>query len=255
MPSHRLMLLQDGAVLVRRHDGTVTFPGTHDVKLPASAHGLGEWNGLRWSAAAAPDEEDFPPGFALVPLRSLLTQIPEPLFHLCGVGAHLVHWERHHAFCGRCGASTLRHPSERARRCPSCEAVAHPRISPAVIVAVVRDGKLLLARNARNRLGFRSVLAGFLEVGETLEQCVAREVQEEVGLAVRNVRYFASQPWPFPDSLMIAFTAEYQSGDLKPDPAELADADWYAADALPAVPPPGTVARKLIDWFVNTYAP
>ncbi len=141
-------------------------------------------------------------------------------------------------------------PGERAMECPSCRHLAYPRISPAVIMAVVRDGKLLLAHSARFTKGFSSVLAGFVEAGETLEECVHREVREEAGIEVKNLRYFASQPWPFPNSLMIAFTAEHASGEIRIDGVEITEADWYPASALPSsLPSPHSIARRLIDWF------
>jgi NAD+ diphosphatase len=119
-----------------------------------------------------------------------------------------------------------------------------------VIVAVIRGKRILLARARRFPPGFYSVLAGFVEPGETLEECVSREVREETGIEVKNLRYFASQPWPFPHSLMVAFTAEHAAGEITVDPSEIVEASWYSADALPHLPDPITVARKLIDWFV-----
>ncbi|HVV85017.1 MAG TPA: NAD(+) diphosphatase, partial [Kofleriaceae bacterium] len=142
---------------------------------------------------------------------------------------------------------------ERARTCTACKFASYPRLSPAVIVLVERDGRCLLARNARTRSPFHSTLAGFVEVGETLEACVAREVREEAGIELADVRYFGSQPWPFTGSLMIGFTARWASGDLVEDPAEIMDAGWFAPDALPAVPPPLSIARALIDDFVRRH--
>jgi NAD+ diphosphatase len=143
---------------------------------------------------------------------------------------------------------------ERAKTCPACGLNSYPRLSPAVIVAVVKDDKLLLATSPRFRSSFWSVLAGFVEPGETLEDCVVREVEEEVGITVRNVRYFGSQPWPFPDSLMLGFTAEYAKGEIKTDGMEIVEADWFGADNLPNVPPSVSIARRLIDWFVENYS-
>jgi NAD+ diphosphatase len=164
-----------------------------------------------------------------------------------------VHWHRNHRFCGRCGSPTQDHPEDRAKICPSCGLINHPRVSPAIIVAVVKDRQLLLAHSTRFQAKFYSVLAGFVEPGETLEDCVHREVFEEVGVRVRNIRYFGSQPWPFPDSLMVAFTAEYAGGEIRVDSVEIADAGWFSAGGLPAIPPRISIARKLIDWFVTAY--
>jgi NAD+ diphosphatase len=144
-------------------------------------------------------------------------------------------------------------PEERAKQCTACSSRVYPRISPAVIVAITREDKLLLARASRFKTGMHSVIAGFVEPGETLEECVRREVSEEVGLEIKNIRYFSSQPWPFPDSLMIAFTAEYSSGEITVDNSEIVEANWYKADELPEIPGKASVARKLIDWFCENH--
>ena len=185
-----------------------------------------------------------------VPLRELFGALTDDEFGIAGRALGLTAWDRDFAFCGRCGAPTERSTSERARICTRCRHTAYPRLSPAVIMLVERDGKALLARNARFTRPFFSTLAGFVEVGETLEQAVAREVAEEAGLAVDDIRYFGSQPWPFTGSLMIGFTARAQHGDIVADPTELADAGWFAPDELPIVPPKLSIARELIDDFV-----
>jgi NAD+ diphosphatase len=163
----------------------------------------------------------------------------------------LVHWNRNHHYCGRCAGLTETKPDERARVCPQCGLINYPRLSPAVIVAVLKDHQILLAHSQRFPTKFYSVLAGFVEPGETLEACVKREVLEEVGIIVKNIRYFGSQPWPFPDSLMVGFTAEYGGGDIRIDPSEITDARWYAASELPPIPPKISIARRLIDWFLQ----
>lgn len=136
--------------------------------------------------------------------------------------------------------------------CPACKRVYYPRISPAVIVLVTRGEQALLARNSRFPLPFFSTLAGFSEVGESLEETLVREVREEVGIHVKDVRYFGSQPWPFPNSLMVGFFAEYESGELTLDPEEIAEAAWFSREDIPMVPPPISIARKLIDsWLAK----
>jgi NAD+ diphosphatase len=129
--------------------------------------------------------------------------------------------------------------------------VFYPRISPAIIVAVTRDDEILLAHNNNFKQNRYSVIAGFVEPGETFEDCVKREVMEEVNVKVKNIKYFSSQPWPFPDSLMIAFTAEYDEGEIRPDGIEIGDAGWYKRDNLPEVPTNTSVAGRLIQWFLN----
>lgn len=188
--------------------------------------------------------------FAFVPLRSLFGTLDDGIVMAAGLGSQLIHWDRTHRFCGRCGAKTGDKPDERAKVCLQCGLLNYPRISPAIIVAVIKDDCILLARNKRFKRSFYSVLAGFVELGETLEQCVAREVLEETGISVANLRYFGSQPWPFPDSLMVGFLADYAGGDIHIDGLEISDAGWFPRDSLPSIPPRLSIARKLIDWFV-----
>jgi len=138
-------------------------------------------------------------------------------------------------------------PGERARRCPACDLSFYPRISPAIIVLVRRGEEALLGQGNRFPGAFYSTLAGFVEPGETLEETLAREVREEVGVEVKDLRYFGSQPWPFPHSLMIAFTAEYAGGELRPDGVEIEECAWFDPDALPKLPPPISISRRLID--------
>jgi NAD+ diphosphatase len=200
-----------------------------------------------------PEELVLSDGYAWKGLRELFGQVDEDLVWVAGRAGQLVHWHRNHRFCGRCGSPTQDHAEERAKICPGCGLINHPRVSPAIIVAVVKDRQLLLAHSTRFPAKFYSVLAGFVEPGESLEECVQREVFEEVGVRVGNIRYFGSQPWPFPDSLMVAFTADYAGGEIRVDSVEIADAGWFSADGLPAIPPRISIARKLIDWFVTAY--
>jgi NAD+ diphosphatase len=141
--------------------------------------------------------------------------------------------------------------TERARRCPRCGFMSFPRLSPAVIMRIDRDDRILLARNVSFAQGFFSVLAGFVEPGESLEEAVVREVHEEVGLELTDIRYFGSQPWPFPHQLMIGFTARYAGGEIQIEPTELAEAGWYGRDALPALPGKISISRRLIDAWIE----
>ena len=160
-------------------------------------------------------------------------------------------WDRDDQYCSRCGTKNERRSEERAKQCPACGSVSFPRISPAVIVLVERDGKALLARSGRFPEGLFSTIAGFVEPGETLEDAVRREVREETGIDVKNIRYFGSQPWPFPDSLMVGFTAEYAGGEITVDDNEILDARWFGAENLPEIPGKVSIARALIDWFLR----
>ena len=170
------------------------------------------------------------------------------LFRAC----HLAHWRAETAYCGRCGSLYGDAPDEVARLCPSCGRREYPRISPAVIVLVTdRDDRALLAHNVRFHATMHSLIAGFVEAGERLEETVAREVREEVGIEVCDVRYVASQPWPFPDSLMLGFRASHSGGEIRPDGMEIGEAGWFSRESLPDIPPPGSVARALIDAWMK----
>ena len=169
------------------------------------------------------------------------------LFQMVGRGVQLAEFYRSHRWCGYCGHEMHLSKGEFACLCHHCRERYYPQIAPCIIVAIRRGDEILLANHARHRNSIYTVLAGFVEVGETLEQAVAREVMEESNVRVKNVRYVTSQPWPFPHSLMMAFMAEYEGGDLQHDGKELLDAGWYRYDDLPLLPPPGTVARRLIE--------
>lgn len=194
---------------------------------------------------------EVPGGFSLIGLRDLFDHVDLELFTIAGHASQIVYWDKMHQFCGKCGAPAKYASSERAKICSDCKAVYYPKISPAVIVAVRKGNKLLLARNKKRRLGFFSVLAGFVEPGETLEECVAREVWEETGIEIKNIKYFSSQPWPFPNNLMIGFTADYAGGEIKVDNYEIAEAAWFTPDNLPTIPGRISIARKLIDAFLD----
>lgn len=223
-----------------------------DYQIPSpKKHYLGSLNGRHCYALELEARPPASETLILKGLRSIFGVIDEELIWVAGRANQIVTWSQAHQFCGKCGHATRDKTDERAKVCPQCESIYYPRISPAIIVAVVRDNRLLLARSPRFKAPFYSVLAGFVEPGETLEACVRREVYEEVGIEVTHIRYFGSQPWPFPDSLMIAFTAEYAGGEIRIDPSEIMEAGWFTAHNLPRVPPQISIARHLIDWFVH----
>ena len=216
-----------------------------------SHHQLGEWAGRFCYAAELAADAEPPEGWRFIGLRALWGLVDEPTWHFAGRAVQIVDWDRTHQFCGRCGSPTGRQETELARRCPTCGMTHFPRLSPAVIVLVRRGDRILLARSPHFPPRMYSTLAGFVEPGESLEQTVEREILEEVGVAVTNVRYFGSQPWPFPNSLMIGFTADYAGGELTPQPGEIEDAGWFSAEDLPVIPPRMSIARKLIDSFLE----
>jgi NAD+ diphosphatase len=244
------LLRHQNALVVVDPTGAGDFPRHRREDLPTLRNVLpvGEWRGL---ACLAAELDELPTQWVncLVPLRQVFTLMGMDAFMLAGRGVQLLDWQHNHRFCGACATPTERNVGELAMRCPACGLLAYPRLSPAVMVLVTRGDELLLARSPRFPPGVFSALAGFVEPGETLEQCAAREVREEVGLEIANLRYFGSQPWPFPNSLMVAFIADYAGGELKPDGVEIEMAAWFAADELPTLPVPMSIAHRLIaDW-------
>jgi NAD+ diphosphatase len=235
---------------------------TDAVRLPAGdeweALGLaadppllaGTLGGVEAWAAGLPADAEPPVGMAFLGLRRLWGKLDEAAWRLAGRAVQLVEWDRTHRYCGRCGAGTARQAGEHSRVCARCALASFPRISPAVIVRIERGDEILLARSPRFAPGVYSTIAGFVEPGESLEQTVVREVREEVGVEVTNVRYFGSQPWPFPHSLMVGFVADWESGEIRLQEEEIEAAGWFRADTLPALPFPISIARALIDDFI-----
>ena len=247
-----------GSKLLVRLEGTLsTIPNLislTEIGLdPVRTQFLGTLDNQPCYSAQLPKDAIAPDGMTLRGLRELYGTLDEDLFVLSGRAIQLVEWDRTHQYCGHCATPTTQLPNERAKRCPNCGLVNYPRLSPAVIVLISRGEELLLARAPRFPPGMYSILAGFVEPGESLEETVVREVREEVGIEVKDIRYFGSQPWPFPNSLMIGFTATYASGDIAIEPQELVDAAWFSKHNLPQIPPKLSIARKLIDWFVSTH--
>jgi NAD+ diphosphatase len=215
---------------------------------PTSIQPVGMWNGSYCRAAWVPKDTPAPAGHEFKGLRALFGKLDESTLAVAGRAFQIADWARTHRFCGACAQPMSRAPGERAMKCP-CGHIAYPRISPAMMVLVKRGPAILLARNVAVPAGGRmSALAGFLEPGESIEEAIHREVREEVGLEVKDPRYFASQSWPYPHSLMIAFTAEYAGGDIRCDPNEIAEARWFGpGDPLPELSPRQSVSRALID--------
>jgi NAD+ diphosphatase len=239
----RLYAIVDQALCVVRAGDTASVPRG----ASGDALYLGDLDGDPCFARLG----DPPVGSEVIALRQLYGVLSDDDFGIAGRALGLTAWDRDHAYCGRCSAPTARSTTERVRTCTKCEHGAYPKLAPAVIMLVERDGCALLARNARFPRPFFSTLAGFVEVGETLEHAVAREVREEAGIEVADIRYFGSQPWPFTGSLMIGFTARWSGGEIAAAADEIAEAGWFAPDALPPLPPKLSIARELIDDFVS----
>lgn len=202
------------------------------------------------SELIAVSEQTPPPvGCIEISLRAAYAHLPEQLWIQAGRAIQIFDWRRQHRFCGRCGTAAIEEPREPAMLCPACGLRNYPRLAPAVIVAVTNGNEILLGRARRFPDGMYSTLAGFVEPGETLEDAARREVFEETGITVGGIRYFGSQPWPFPHSLMIGFAAEALNRVIQLNDGELEDARWFHADCLPLLPDRMSIARRLIDAF------
>ena len=230
------------------------FVVTQRVAPGEAVHYLGKLDGTSCVAVALADDAPEPDGWRYTGLRSLFFRLPESLIAIAQRAFQVVEWERTHRYCGRCGTPTRDKDNERAKECPRCGYTAFPRVTPAMMVLVTRGREMLLARSPRFPPGMYSALAGFVEPGETIEDCIRREVREEVGIEVTDIRYFASQSWAFPHSLMIAYTAEYAGGELTPDETEIVEAQWFPWDAVPNLPPSISISRRLITATIERLA-
>ena len=205
-------------------------------------------------------EGGLPPGWKAIPLRQAVNTITGGVM-ADGVGPvgrilrsyHIGLWRRESRFCGSCGgANQDADTGELARQCTICGRLEFPRIAPAVITIITNDREeALLAHNKKFAAGVYSLIAGFNEAGESLEATVAREIREEVSIEVKDIRYIRSQPWPFPNSLMLGFTARHCGGELKADGVEIEDARWFTRDKLPNLPGNGSVSRYLINLWLE----
>jgi len=241
-------------LLLHEENSSVRLPRLWDFgELQISAKGkhyLGRLSGHPCYTIEIPSETNPPKGMAFLGLRQVYERLEEDLFWIAGRAVQIIDWDRTHCFCGRCAIPLKLRETERAKECPQCGLLYFPRLAPAVIVLVERGEKLLMARSRHFAPGVYSVLAGFVEPGETLEEAVEREVFEETAIRIKDIRYFGSQPWPFPHSLMIGFTATYEGGEISINDEEIEAAGWFTADHLPGRPGKISIARRLIEWFI-----
>jgi NAD+ diphosphatase len=244
-----VLLFAGDALLIRT--GADDLPRRRELAVPAddTVH-VGRLRGAAVETARIDDAGAVPAGFELVPLRPLHGRLDDAAWAVAGRAFQLAEWDRTHRFCGVCGAPTERLADDRARACTACAFRAYPRHSPAVIVLVTRGDEVLLGRSSRFPPGMYSTLAGFVDPGESAEDAVRREVREEAGVEIGEPRWFGSQSWAFPHSLMLGFTAEWAAGEPSPDPAELEDARWFTRDDLPVLPPPASIARRLLESWL-----
>lgn len=241
----------EGRLLIEDTGTGVTVPSMSRWQMlggaETSRHYLGCLDNISCYAIETESRLELPEAFHFEDLRRFLLRGQESLFAVAGRASQVLTWHRDHRFCSRCGGAVQDHEKDRARYCPSCGYIQYPRINPCIICLVTRGEDLLLARGVRFSLPMYSTLAGFIEAGESVEEALHREIREEVGVEVKDLRYCTSQSWPFPHSLMLGFHAEYAQGALEIDPEEILDAQWFSPDALPDIPPRGSISRLLID--------
>jgi NAD+ diphosphatase len=246
--------IQDDKVLIKQESAATTIPQLsdfHELGLPIlREHYLGRLGGHDCFTVEVPMGANPPVKMRFEGLRQLYGLTNETIFSLAGRALQIIEWDRTSEFCGRCGCRTRTHETERAKECTQCGLLQFPRLAPAIIVLVQRGHEVLLARRRLENPTYGTI-AGFVEPGETLEEAVVREVKEESGITVKDIRYFGSQPWPFPHSLMVGFTATYASGEITPSGGENVDVRWFTADNLPQLPDRVSISRWLIDWFME----
>lgn len=251
------LLFNSNELLVEINNKQVKIPFILNLEEqdinPLRSQYLGTFHGHPCYSGELAPEAQAPAGMVFRDLRSLYECLDEDLYLLAGRAAQIVNWDRTHQFCGQCGSATITKEDEMAKMCPECGFTSFTRLSPAVITAIIKDGKLLMAQHTRTPGNMYGLIAGFVEPGETLTEAVQRETMEEVGLKVKNIEYFGSQPWPYPHSLMIGFTADYDSGEIQVDGKEITNAQWFGTDRLPRIPSKMSIAGELIEWYLENY--
>ena len=240
---------KDESVLIN-HDNT--FPNTSEI-IEIEYLFIRNFDlDSKYCCAELNETAPIPHKFKTVTLRHALSLMNEDQYMILVKAYSVIRWDKNHQFCGRCGTKTIHQSKHFERTCNNCAMSFFPRISPSIIVLIYQDDHLIMARSPHFPPGVYAFIAGFVEIGETIEEAVQREVHEEVGLKVKNISYFGSQPWPFPDSLMLAFTAEYDTGELNVDNNELEDAGWYRYDNLPGMPSMKiSIAFQLLENFIQ----
>lgn len=246
------VLIQDGKLILQAGQGMPALPfgDLGDwLAVPAEPLVIGLWRGRPLRVLTVEAGCHIPAPFMVEALNAAVQTMDNATLGIGGLARQILHWEQQSRFCGLCGGRNHPFSREWGRHCSVCNARQFPKISACAIVLVRRDDELLLVRNAQWPAGRYSLAAGFLNVGESLEDCAAREVREETGIEISNIRYVGSQSWPFPSQIMAGFVASYSSGDLIVDHDELEDARWFPISRLPALPPTRSIARRIIDSF------
>jgi NAD+ diphosphatase len=244
-----ILCYRGNKILVKTSERNLIIPQKNDlVNFVGQGIFLGDLDGERWFISESGDE--IPDGFSYISMSEIRSHSDKLSKWIIAVGFQLYRWMEDNKFCGRCGHKMELKNDERALKCTSCGNVIFPKLSPAIIVAITKDDKLLMAKNKMHQGSFYSLIAGYVEAGETIEETVRREVMEEVGIEVKNVRYYKSQPWPFSSSLMLGFFADYDGNrEIVIDETELSHADWFEAKNLPEIPNRDSVAGEMIRLF------
>ncbi|HVE43734.1 MAG TPA: NAD(+) diphosphatase [Gammaproteobacteria bacterium] len=252
----RWFIFANDRLLLAKNEIAMTLPDGL-AALNLSAHFIRQYplrqlESVDCYCAEVDENITIPSDASFVPLRKAFDILGVDYQKPAARAYSIINWDKNNKYCGRCGAVTELNEEIFERKCPQCQLLHYPRISPSVIVLIKKDDHLLMARSPHFSPGVYGLIAGFVESGENVEDAVHREIQEEVGIKIKNLRYFGSQPWPFPDSLMIAFIAEYDSGEIVIDPREIESANWYRYDSIPGYPSSRiTIAKKLIDYFMS----
>jgi NAD+ diphosphatase len=253
--SHWLVFCR-GKLLVKLEQQQLILPNWQEIKYYTAdiirQHYLGKQDGLACQVIELGNVHYTKPLY-LYNLREAITLLPQQWFTAVVTASQVLNWDKQHQYCPYCATPLQFIRTERAKICPNCKLRQYPRISPAMIVMITKGEQVLLSRSPHFKSGMYSVQAGYLEAGENVEQAIIREVMEEVGLKIKNLNYFGSQAWPFPHSLMLAFTAEYASGELKINKQELEDASWYSVHNLPTLPATNSIAWQMLNSFIRRF--
>ena len=245
----------EGQLIIKSNDNEINIPKREEIEELGltinKEYCFGEFNIGKCYIVECEDIKRLPMNFQIISLYQLGQIVDEEIFLIAGRANHLLNWDNSHKYCSRCGSPNINKEDERAKVCTKCGTVTYPVICPAIIVAITRSDEILLAHNKNFEDNMYSIIAGFVDAGEDLESTVKREVLEEVGIKIKNIKYYGNQTWTFPNSLMIGFFAEYESGEIKVDGKEILDAAWFKKDNLPNLPKKMSIARKMINNFIE----
>ncbi len=244
-------------ILIKENTDYLTFPTENEFKedtvKPFNKCHLWEWDFMKYSVFEVDDTFPIPQGYIFEKVHTCRSHYDEKNYRRVAMAFQTLNWDKNHQYCGVCGEFLSSIEKDKSKECAKCGKKIFPEISPAIIVAILKDDKILLAHNINFPDNLYSLIAGFVELGETLEEAAIREIREEVGIEIKNLCYFGSQSWPFPNSLMFGFTAEYVSGEIKVDGEEITDANWYTPEDFPTLPGHGSIARTIIEWYIENY--